>query len=79
MIIYNTSKHRLETIDIEITEENSTWFDDNINADSVAIITDFENGLLIKQCNFDYPMLFNGISRVDINHSCQKAQKLLPV
>jgi len=32
MTIYNSAKHRLETVDIEITEKNSTWFDDSSNA-----------------------------------------------
>jgi hypothetical protein len=79
MTVYNTAKHRLETINIEITKENSTWFDDNIDTDSVSIITDFEDGLLIKQCNYNYPMWFYDVSRADIGHSCQEAQNLLPI
>ena len=58
MTVYNTAKHRLETINMEITKKNSTWFDDNIDTDSVSIITDFKDGLLIKQCNYNYPMWF---------------------
>lgn len=79
MTVYNTAKHRLETINIEITKENSTWFDDNIDTDSVSIITDFEDGLLIKQCNYNYPMWFYDVSRADIGYSCQEAQNLLPI
>jgi len=75
--IFNTAKHRLETINIEITDENSTWFNDSINTNAVSIITDFEDGLLIKQCNYNYPMWFNDISRADIDHNRQKAQNLL--
>ena len=78
MTIYNTAKHRLETVNIEITEKNSTWFDDNIDTDSISIITDFEDGLLIKQCNYNYPMWFYDVSRADIGHSRQEAQNLLP-
>jgi len=77
MTIYNTAKHRLETINIEITDENSTWFNDSINANAVSVITDFKHGLLIKQCNYNYPMWFNDISRADIDHNRKKAQKLL--
>ncbi len=33
--VYNTAKQRLETINIEITKENSTWFEDDIDMDSV--------------------------------------------
>ena len=75
--IFNTAKDRLETIDIEITDENSTWFNDSVNTNAVSIITDFEDGLLIKQCNYSYPMWFNDISRADIDHNRQKAQNLL--
>lgn len=35
MTIYNIAKQRLETIDIEITKENTTWFDDSVDTDSV--------------------------------------------
>ena len=77
MTIYNTAKQRLETIDIEITEENSTWFDDSVDPDSVLRITDFEYGLLIQQCNHNYPIWFYDISRTDIGHNRQKAQELL--
>ena len=79
MTIYNTAKHRLETINIEITEENSTWFDDYIDTDSVYLITDFEDGLLIKQCNYNYPMWFYDVSRADIGHSRHEAQNLLAI
>lgn len=77
MTIYNTAKQRLETMDIEITEENSTWFDDSVDTDSVLRITDFEDGLLIKQCNYNYPIWLYDISRVDIGHNRQRAQALL--
>ena len=79
MTIYNTAKQRLETIDIEITKENSTWFNDSVDTDSVLRITDFEAGLLIEQCNYDYPILFYDISRADIGHNRQRAQELLTI
>lgn len=77
MNIYNTAKHRSETINIEITDKNSTWFKDSINANAVSVITDFKGGLLIKQCNYNAPMWFNDVSRADIDHNRQKAQNLL--
>jgi len=46
MTIYNTAKHRLETVDIEITDKNSTWFDDRTDTCSIYGITDFQGGLL---------------------------------
>ena len=77
MTIFNTAKHRLETINIEISDENSTWFRGSINTNAVSVITDFKDGLLIKQCNYNYPMWFNNVSRADIGHNRQKAQALL--
>ncbi len=75
--IYNTAKHRLETVDIEITDKNSTWFDDRIDTDSIYRITDFKDGLLIKQAEYGYPIWINDISRMDIDHDHRKAQALL--
>jgi len=79
MTVYNTAKQRLETINIEITKKNSTWLEDDIDTDSVYLITDFEDGLLIKQCNYNYPMWFYDVSRADIGHSRQEAQNLLQI
>ncbi len=31
MTIYNCSKQRLQTIDLQISEENTTWFDESSN------------------------------------------------
>ncbi len=76
MTIYNTAKHRLETVDIEITDKNSTWFDDRTDTDSIYRITDFQGGLLIKQ-EYCYPIWINDISRMDIDHDPRKAQALL--
>jgi len=77
MTIYNIAKQRLETIDIEITKENTTWFDDSVDTDSVLSITDFQDGLLIKQCNYNYPIWLYDISRADIGHNHQRAKELL--
>jgi hypothetical protein len=77
MIIYNIAKQRLETIDIKITKENTTWFEDIVDTDSVLSITDFQDGLLIKQCDYSSPIWFYDISRADIGHNHQRAKKLL--
>lgn len=79
MTIYNTAKHRLETVDIEITDENSTWFDGGIDNDSIYRISDILDGLLIKRNNYDYPIWIDNVSRADIDHDRQKAQDLLIV
>jgi len=77
MTIYNTAKHRLETVDIEITEKNSSWFDDSTDTDSIYRITDFEGGLLVKQDNYDYPIWIDDVSRADIGHDHRRAKALL--
>ena len=46
--IYNFSKQRLETVDLQISEENTTWFDDDAYDQDIEKITDFKGGLLIS-------------------------------
>jgi len=75
--IYNSAKSRIETINIDITKKNSTWFDDVIQADAVYRITDFNGGLLITKNNFEYPVWINDVSRADVDHDGQKAQRIL--
>ena len=80
MTIFNTAKHRLETINIEITDENSTWFKDSINTNAVSIITGFvpfHNYDQYRSWIYNYPMWFNDVSRADIGHNREKAQNLL--
>jgi len=38
--IYNSLKSRLETIDFEFTDQNTTWFDDCLNDHDIYMITD---------------------------------------
>jgi len=78
MTIYNTAKHRLEMVNIEITEKNSTWFDDSsTDTDSIYRITDFKGGLLIKEDCYNYPAWICDVSRADINHDHRKPKELL--
>jgi hypothetical protein len=75
--IYNSMKWRLVTIDIEFTEENTTWFDDCENNDDIYMITDFKGGLLISECSYSYPIWIDDISREEIDHDKEKARELL--
>ncbi len=54
--IYNALKSRLETIDIEFTDKNTTWFDDCINDQNIHMITDAFGGLLIREYGYNYPI-----------------------
>ncbi len=74
--VYNPQKGRLETIDITFTDNNTTWFDAADDNSSVSLITDFEGGLVIAGSNYSYPALIYDVSRSDINHDRQKAEKL---
>ena len=74
--IYNFSKHRLETIELQISEENTTWFDDDSYDDDIYMITDFKGGLLISPRGYEYPLWINESSRAAINYSSRKAMAL---
>jgi len=74
--IANPQKGRLETIDIEFTDENTTWFDDEENTDGIYKVTDFEGGLLISELSYSYPILIYDLSRKDIGYDKHKADEL---
>ncbi len=76
MIICNPQKGRLETIDVTINEANTTWFDHCLKPDDIYMITDTESGLLIKENNFNYPVLVYGATRAEIDNASQKAKVL---
>jgi len=65
--IYNFSKQRLETIDLQISEENTTWFDDDAYDQDIEKITDFKGGLLISPRGYEYPLWIDGTSRAAID------------
>ena len=74
--IANPQKGRLETIDIEFTDENTTWFDDEEDTDGIYRVTDFEGGLLISELGYSYPILMYDTSRKDIDYDKHKAYEL---
>jgi hypothetical protein len=71
--IYNFLKQRLETIDLQISEENTTWFDHDSENHDIHMITDFEGGLLISPRGYEYPLLIDESCRAAIDYSSQKA------
>jgi len=76
LTIYKTLKSRLETINFEITDKNTTWFDDWENDQDVYMITDVFGGLLIKERGYNYPVWIDGVSRAEIGYSRDKAFEL---
>ena len=75
--VHNPQKGRLETIEIEFTDENTTWFPHCKNADEVSMITDFEGGLLIRTFDYTYPTRIYDRSRAGIGYNRKEASRLL--
>jgi len=74
--VYNPQKGRLETINIDFTDENTTWFDDHNKPEEIYTITDFKGGLIIGGFNYEYPIFVYDISRSDINDDIRKVSDL---
>lgn len=75
--VYNPQKGRLETIDVEFTKNNTTWFNNCRGPRDIYMITDFNGGLLIKECDYTYPLWIYEISRAGIDYSQKKARQIL--
>jgi len=75
--IANPQKGRLETIDIEFTDQNTTWFEDCEMGNEVYKITDFEGCLLISQFGYYRPILIYEKSRAAICYDKDKARELI--
>ena len=56
--VYNPQKGRLETINIDFTDENTTWFDECEDNHGIFSITDLQGGMLIKEADYTYPLTF---------------------
>jgi len=67
----------LETIDVECTDENTTWFDTCKDDEDIYMITDFEGGLLISEFGYGRPFLIYDVSRDEIGHDQRKAKELI--
>jgi hypothetical protein len=74
--VYNPQKGRLETIDVEFTQENTTWFDNWGDSEDIYMITDFEGGILIRECNYTYPVLVYDVTRAEIGYDQKKAKEI---
>ena len=74
--VYNPQKGRTETIDIEFTEDNTTWLNQHRTARDIHMITDFEGGILISEFDYTHPIWIYDISRADIDYDQKKAMQL---
>jgi hypothetical protein len=74
--VYNPQKGRLETVAVELTNDNTTWFSNCRNARDIYMITDFDGGILIKECDYTHTFWIYDISRADIGYDQRKARQL---
>ena len=72
--VYNPQKGRLETINIDFTDENTTWFDECEDSHGILSITDLQGGILIKEADYTYPLYLYDISRTEIGHDHRRAR-----
>jgi len=77
MTVCNPQKDRLETIEVEFTKDNTTWFETYRTPRDIWMITDFEGGLLIREFDYTHPVWIYETSRADIGYSQKRARQLL--
>ena len=76
MTVCNPQKGRLETLDIEFNENNTTWFNECRTGRDIRMITDLDGGLLISEFDYTYPIWIYDVSRVDIGYDQKKPRQL---
>ena len=74
--VYNPQKGRLETIDLEFTEDNTTWFNKCSAASDIRMITDFDGDIVISELDYTHPIRIYDVSRADIGYSQKRAKQL---
>jgi hypothetical protein len=74
--VCNIAKAKLETRDINITKDNTTWFEDSPENRGIRMLTDVDSCLLISEYNDDYPVLIYNVTRKDIDCNIHKALEL---
>jgi len=62
---------------ITFTDKNTTWFEEADDTTDISLIADFEDGLVIADSSYSYPVLIHDVSRSDINYDSQKAKGLI--
>lgn len=77
LTVYNPQKGRLETLDVELTAENTTWFKGREKAGEVSTITDYNGGLLIKNDDYTYPIWVYDLSRAAIGYNREKTNQIV--
>ena len=76
LTVYNPQKGRLETISVELTADNTTWFDDCEKPGDIVMSTDWNGDLLITDHGRDYPLRSYDASRSLVNYDQGQAMAL---
>ena len=76
LTVYNPQKSRLETIEVLMTDKNTTWFDNCENDQEVSMITDFEEGILISVSDYSRPVWIHDVTRAGIGYDQKRAKEL---
>lgn len=71
--IANPYKGRLETVNIEFTDKNTSYISDT---EKTVKITDYNDCLIIDEGLGTYPVIIYGVSRSDIDGDIQKVLQL---
>jgi hypothetical protein len=74
--VYNPQKGRSETIKVEFTKDNTTWFSNYRNNHDISMITDIDGDILISEFDYSHPFMIYGVSRSDIDFNQRKAKQL---
>ena len=74
--VYNPHKGRLETIEVEYNEENTTWLENWESSEDIYMITDYKGGVLIIECDYTYPIRIYDYTRSDIGTDQEKAKSI---
>ncbi len=76
LTVYNPQKGRLKTLSVEMTANNTTWFDYSESTDDIAMITDGDGDLLITSHGRDAPLRTYDASRSLVNDDPLQAKAL---
>jgi len=74
--VYNPQKGRLETINIDFSDENTTWFDDCEDSHGIFSITDLQGGIKqitpIRFTFTTYPERISAMTTAEQEHYIDK-------
>jgi prophage tail gpP-like protein len=79
ILAWNTDKQRMTSMDVEFTEENTTWFNRCTKESDIHKITDVDGGLLISKAGYEYPVWIGGKSRADIEYNRKIAREMVKI